>query len=200
LYPLIIMNELKTFREIRSNNNYEAAISEYVTQLGDYYSLDSLRDLPPSKVSVATWFADKTEGVSMDGWNFALLMVGVLSVKENVNRVVFQTYHSVSTNGNFKRILQSGIAEGIGIIVGLLGLVILISCIVALFIPKIVEISWSVKMLWGLLGVAFLLLSRVALRYSKVLKVPKEIFRDQSSPFKLATLRTLEKDLANKAQ
>lgn len=182
----------QTFEEVRrESGSYAEALERYSRLLEGYYSLARAQAESTGDVSVAIWITYRSEGVSFSRLNLLLLLLGVFSFNEKINFHPFRTFHPTSPKGQIGRTFKASLAEAAGLLLGLAGICLVVFGGAFFIFPN--ECLLRTKIGSILLGFVALIGCRFTLRLSKMLKIPSQICRDPTSPFRLHSLKKVDR-------
>lgn len=178
------------FKAVRKEcNSHIEALEIYATMLSERYSLENLKSQKNEDIAVAKWYCFVTDGIRINP--LILLLGGGLFISEKRRIHSFETFHSIRNVRNYTWRSMSCIFEAIGILIGLMALTIVVVGTASLAFSEL-GLSWQIKMIADTVGIGVLVVDRYILQLAKLVRIPEGIFRDKTSPFKLAGLRRVK--------
>lgn len=185
-----VTHDLPRFDSIRSKSaDYSEALSKYGASLSAFYSLDNAKMYGRNDISVATWIAYRTEGVTLSLRDFIIILLGGFALTEKREVVSFSTFHPFKPRGNLFRMLTSALIEALAVIVGLASIAFLFFGIVFFWLDSEYRLFLALNGVFG--APVLFLLSRYLFRLHRLVRIPKEIYQDPSSPFRLHSFTRL---------
>ena len=179
-----------SYKEIREScGSVDEAIEVYAERLSAEYTRARAESESLGNVYEAVWVYRRTQGVSV---NPLVLLLGGILLKEKMTETVVRTFHGRPSTGNFSRKLRSMAFEGLGVLVGLVSLVASLFSLGFLFVLEGNEFWVCAAVLVS--GIVLFLVSRYALRKSRVSFIPDTVPKDESSPFILTAFNEVHKE------